>query len=67
MNLEDCMFELKTMLDYLDSLFNDFEKKEAIARKVYDENVNAFEEKLSKINSLLENIYVQMPDIKKHV
>ena len=63
LNLEDCMFELKTMLDYLDSLFNDFEK-ETIARKVYDENVNAFEEKLSKINSLLENIYVQMPDIK---
>ena len=63
LNLEDCMFELKTMLDYLDSLFNDFEK-ETIARKVYDENVNAFEEKLSKINALLENIYVQMPDIK---
>lgn len=63
LNLEDCMFELKTMLDYLDSLFNDFEK-ETIARKVYDENVNAFEEKLSKINSLLENIYIQMPDIK---
>ena len=25
LNLEDCMFELKTMLDYLDSLFNDFD------------------------------------------
>lgn len=63
LNLEDCMFELKTMLDYLDSLFNDFEK-ETIARKVYEENVVSFENKLTKINSLLENIYIQMPDIK---
>lgn len=35
-NLEDCMFELKTMLDYLDSLFVDFEK-ERLSRKVYEE------------------------------
>ena len=27
LNLEDCMFELKTILDYLDSLFIDFEKE----------------------------------------
>lgn len=27
LNLENCMFDLKTMLDYLDSLFIDFEKE----------------------------------------
>ena len=26
LNLEDCLFELKVLLDYFDSLFNDFEK-----------------------------------------
>ena len=31
LNLEDCMFELKTMLEYLDSIFNEFEK-EKLAR-----------------------------------
>ena len=36
LNLEDCMFELKTMLDYYDSLFVDFEK-ERLSRKVYVE------------------------------
>ena len=25
LNLEDCMFELKTILDYVDGIFNDFE------------------------------------------
>lgn len=25
LNLEDCMFELKTFLDYLDNLLNDFD------------------------------------------
>ena len=35
LNLEDCMFELKTILDYLDSIFVDFEK-ERLSRKVYD-------------------------------
>ena len=36
LNLEDCTIELKTILDYLDSLFVDFEK-ERLSKKVYDE------------------------------
>ena len=35
LNLEDCMFELKTMLEYFDSLFVEFEK-ERLSRKVYE-------------------------------
>ena len=27
LNLEDSLFELKVLLDYFDSLFNDFEKE----------------------------------------
>ena len=33
LNLEDCMFELKTILDYFDSLFVDFEK-ERLSRRL---------------------------------
>ena len=36
LNLEECMFELKTMLEYLDSLFNDFEN-EKNSRKEFEE------------------------------
>ncbi len=63
LNLEDSMFELKTMLDYLDSLFNDFEK-EKLSRKMYEDNVDSFERKLESVNKNFENVYSQMPDIR---
>lgn len=64
LNLEDCMFELKTILDYLDSLFVDFEK-ERLSRKVYEEMENSFGKKLDKTNKIVEDIYNQLGDIKK--
>ena len=63
LNLEECMFELKTMLDYLDSLFHDFEK-EKLSRKLYEENALDFDRKLKKINKIVSDIYEQMDDIK---
>ena len=63
LNLEEAMFELKTMLDYLDSLFHDFEK-ERLARKVYEEIRGDFEKKIKKINRIVEDIYKQLDDIK---
>lgn len=63
LNLEDCMFELKTILDYLDSLFVDFEK-ERLSRKVFEEIDSDFQRKLSKTNKLVEDIYNQLDDIK---
>lgn len=64
LNLEDCMFELKTILDYLDSLFVDFEK-ERLSRKVYEEIEKDFSKKLAKTNKLVEDVYKQLDDIKK--
>ena len=63
LNLEDCMFELKTILDYLDSLFVDFEK-ERLSRKVYEEIEKDFSKKLEKTNKLVEDVYLQLDDIK---
>ena len=63
LNLEDCMFELKTMLDYLDSLFNDFEK-ERFARKIYEDDNEVFSKKLKKSIKLVKDIYNQIDDIK---
>ena len=63
LNLEDCMFELKTMLDYLDSIFNDFEK-ERFARRVYEEESLLFEKKLKKTTKIIKDIYAQLDDIK---
>ena len=63
LNLEDCMFELKTMLEYLDSLFVDFEK-ERLSRKVYEEIEKDFSKKIEKTNSLVQDVYNQLEDIK---
>ena len=63
LNLEDCMFELKTMLEYYDSLFVDFEK-ERLSRKVYEEMEADFSKKLEKTNKVVQEVYNQLDDIK---
>lgn len=63
LNLEDCMFELKTILEYLDSLFVDFEN-EKIARKKFEEEAPLFERKLEKLNKMVSDIYSQLDEIK---
>lgn len=63
LNLEDCMFELKTILDYLDSIFVAFEK-ERLSRKVYEEASKDFEKKLNKTVKLVTDIYEQLDDIE---
>lgn len=62
LNLDDCMFELKTILDYLDSLFVDFEK-ETLSRKVYEEIESGFSKKLEKTNKVVEEVMNQLDDI----
>jgi len=63
LNLEDCMFELRTMLDYLDSIFNEFDK-EKISRKDYEDEKGSFEEKLGRIANIVKDVYSQIEEIK---
>ena len=64
LNLEGCMFDLRTMLEYYDSLFIDFEK-EKLARKIYEEVKKDFALRLDKTNKLVNDVYLQLEDIKK--
>ena len=63
LNIEGSMFDLKTMLEYYDSLFVDFEK-ERLSRKVYEEEVGAFYKRLEDTNNLVRDVYNQLEDIK---
>ena len=63
LNLQGAMFDLKTMLEYYDSLFVDFEK-ERLSRKVYDEVVVDFQNRLEKTNTLVKEVFEQIDDIK---
>lgn len=62
LNLEDCMFELKTMLDYLDGIFNDFEK-EKLCRKLYEEANQELKKRLKRMNRIVGDVYLQLDDI----
>jgi septation ring formation regulator len=63
LNLDDSLFELKTMLNYFDSLFKDFEIEKS-NKKIFEENRLAFENKIKKTNKIVEDIYNQIEDIK---
>lgn len=63
LNLENCMFELKTMLEYLDSLFDEFEIEKQ-AKKDYEESKKIFDERLQKTTTSVQDIYLQLDDIK---
>ena len=65
LNLEDCMFELKTILDYFDSLFIDFEK-ERLSRKVYEEAEKDFSKKLIKTEKVVEEVFNELDTIKSN-
>ena len=63
LNLEDSLLELKVLMDYFDSLFNDFEK-EKNDRANYDDTNRVFKKKLEKINHLVDDIFSQIHDIR---
>ena len=63
LNLEGCMFDLRTMLEYFDSLFIDFEK-ERLSKKVFEEINVDFKKKVEKTNQLVNDVYEQLEDIK---
>lgn len=63
LNLEECMFELKTILDYLDSIFNEFDL-EKVAKKEFETTNKEFQSKLKKLNKTVKDIMDQLDDIK---
>jgi septation ring formation regulator len=63
LNFEDSLFELKTILDYFDSLFIDFEN-EKLQKSAFEENYSAVKKKITNVNKIMTNIYVQIESIK---
>ncbi len=64
LNLEDSLFELKVLLDYFESVFNDFDR-EKMERHNYEEANASFREKLEHLNELVLEIFSGMDHVKK--
>lgn len=63
LNVEDSIFELKTILDYFDSTYNDFDK-ERISKKLFDEYIRTLTIKISRLIKIAKGLYNKMDDIK---
>jgi septation ring formation regulator len=64
LNLEDGLFELKILMEYFDTIFDDFEK-EKVDKTNYEDSMNKFKQKLDKVNKLMKEIFSQIDDLKK--
>ncbi len=63
LDMNESLIELKTLMEYFDSLFNDFEKEKQ-ARKAYEDKVVVFDNKLNKMNHVVNEIFDQIDEIK---
>ena len=63
LNVVDSVFELKTMLDYFDSLYNDFDK-EKLTKTLYEDYKRSILIKVSKLERINNELYKKIDDIK---
>ena len=63
LNLEDVVFELKTIINYYDSLYIDFDKEKA-AKKTFDTNVKALKAKLTRTSQVVNKLMSELSDLK---
>jgi len=64
LNLEDSIFELKTMLDYFEGLYGDFDKEKQ-CKKEYETYMNTIGTKLSRLTQVIKNIFLELEEIKE--
>ena len=62
LNLEDVTFELKTIINYYDSLYNDFEYEKSCKRN-FESNMKTFKTKLIRTNKIISNLMGQLNDL----
>ena len=65
LNLEDVVFELKTIINYFDSLYNDFEE-EKIARAKFEDNLKSFKFKLTRSDKIVNSLLNEVEDLESN-
>ncbi len=63
LNLTDSIFELKTMLDYYDSLFSDFDNEKR-SKKIYDKLIENIKNKIDELLKKIKEIYNEVSSLK---
>ena len=63
LNVEDSVFDLKTMLDYFDSIYNDFDK-EKYAKKVFMDCIRTVLVRANRVEKINNGLYRKLDVIK---
>ena len=63
LNLVDSIFDLKTILDYFENLYNDFDKEKA-SKKMFEEYVRTIGIRCKKVLGIILNINKKIDEIK---
>ena len=61
--IENADIELKTILEYFNTIFNSFDKEREY-KELFRENIKKLKKKIEGINKIVYDIYIQMDDIK---
>lgn len=63
LNLQDSIFDLKTLLDYYETLYSDFDAEKR-GKKEYERGLININERISKVSSIIRNLYAEIDNIK---
>ena len=63
LNLEDSVFELKTILDYFDSLYHNFDK-ERLSKRIYEDYERSILIKVTKLEKISNDLNKKLDDLK---
>ena len=64
-NLGDSEIELKTMLDYFNTIYANFDKEKE-SKEVFREDIKKLKKKIENVNRVVYDVYIQMDDIKSN-
>lgn len=63
LNLQDSIFDLKTLLDYYESIYSDFDSEKR-GKKDYERALINITERLNKVTSIVKNLYAEISNLK---
>lgn len=63
LDMNESLEELKILMDYFDTLYNDLEKEKQ-SKKLYAEKITVFSTKINKMNKIVNEIFESLNEIK---
>lgn len=63
LNLQDSVFDLKTLVDYYEGLYSDFDA-ERRGKKEYERGLINVEERINRVSAIIRNLYNEIDNIK---